>query len=415
MFKKRKNKNKEDVKIVNEPKGLREKMLTPYLAGLRGDDKPKALILKLSFDVSDQRDVAVDYKLAKQLVEDRGYTVINNDEIIYDVKKGTLNEEKIIADRFSKFNKPITIWLEAHSSPGWIFGAKADFVIEQKAVLMFRNRLVDIEQNTGLYIDNIVLHSCFSATEIINEKNGTYSNSSARLLSIVMPEKNILGFIGLNSGVKVSHIYMPISTSEFEEAHLSLIKGSIVFKAGKAIEDTSEIFFCTQQSAYIKQFILKSCLIETCDILLLAKGPTKENYGKLLSSLKSNIAYLRFEDKLFYLNRSIKEYSEVVLKEGMLEKFDKITNPKEDVKVGKARVLSEEQLHDINLLTKHVAIKSEQQIFFRVCPARETMAQYRKKYQFTEECFADKQITFFEKHVESMKLNITSDLTNVHN
>lgn len=285
---------------------IREKIFTPKTAGFTGNNKPHVLILKLSYD-NNQRGSSVKYTAAKNLAMERGCVVINNCELVYEMETGELNQQKqgnIISERFIHANKPITIWLEAHGVPGWLYGTETNFDKEEASVVKFSDRLFAIEQQTGFQIENILLNSCYSAAEIINENTGEYTLSSARLLSILMPDKNVIGFIGSNGGSKVTHIFEMLKENSFKLCTLPFVEGSVVFRNGKAVEYSNRIFYIRVKDSYTREFILESCSLSSDSADYLMAGPAKEKIEMLRKSNElgrpkcfADQQFLRFENK----------------------------------------------------------------------------------------------------------------------
>jgi hypothetical protein len=256
---------------------LREEILFPEKSGLSGKNKPLVLIVNSVFD---KKDSSTKYQSTKKLAEERGYTVINKQELIYDpYAHENTDAQRDIKPGFSK--KSLTLWFEAHGAPGWLFGPgdphdndpanHPNHKSEKEAANFFCAYLSDIEKKTELRINHIILNTCFSATELVNDFENQYLNSSARLLSILIPNKLVLGFIGHNASAKISHVWEFAHPSDMElplvvtdkqllkEGVISLLDASILFKDGSAIEFNHRDLYCSHIN--MQPFILNSCKI----------------------------------------------------------------------------------------------------------------------------------------------------------
>lgn len=269
MFQKR-NVGKKKSQPVN-PK-VREQVLNPKAAGLTGKDKPYAILISSPFD---KEDSAVDFQAIKKFTETRGCSALNtaalffseNTQNLDSFKKENIKVNASFLNNARAKGAQLTIWLQAHGAPGWLYGARPDADDEFEGAKMFCAYVAELEMKTGLKVNNIVLNACHSATEIINLENGEYLNSPARLLSVLMPDKTIIGFTGKNSDARVRDIYKcnPANDKDYsvtdddpEEINLSTVNGAVVFKDGKAIEYEKENnYYCNTH--YMKPFILNSC------------------------------------------------------------------------------------------------------------------------------------------------------------
>lgn len=244
-------------------------LLMPKDHGLANKDKPFVLIIRMAHDEIGRKDNATAYKPTIVMAESRGYTVVNTKEIIFREEDGALcekikgnlkkvNETSILSPFFLKQDKPLVIWLEAHGAPSWLFGDKDNFLSEAKGTLLFRDCLQRIAENNGIVISDILMSACYSGTEIYHAKTNEYTNSPARMLSLLMPEQQILGFIGVTSGAKVRGFV----NEKHEPEIMSLHDASIVFKAGCAIEYKEQDLFCEPGFIHMKPFVMESCSLQ---------------------------------------------------------------------------------------------------------------------------------------------------------
>lgn len=283
--------------------GFLQRTLNPKAAGLTGENKPKVVILNSSLD-AEESGSAVDFGAAKKIAEERGCKVINRGELTYDVETGLLSSDNIIAPSFSRLKQGLIIWFEVHGAPSWVFGSTPDFATENRAVKLFNDCLLRLEATTGLHIDTVIINSCYSATEIFNEENGSYSNSSARLLSILLPDRNIIGFIARNSSAKITGIFETANDpASFKPCTIPLVEGSILFRNGVAIEYSARKFYCVPQDSYVKPFILETCSIAD-----------PRSYLRICPA-REEIATLRRGgqfDQLCYADKQIEEFEAVI-------------------------------------------------------------------------------------------------------
>ena len=265
----------------------------PEKRELTGKNKPLLLIINSIFDA---RDSATKYTDAKKLGEDRGYTVLNKKELVFNPRHPEIEDIKNEIKPIIFPEKTLTLWFEAHGAPGWLFGPgqprhlnperHPSHKSEKQATEQFYHYLTDIEHKTQLKIDCILLNSCFSASELINDSTQQYLNSNARLLSILIPDKLVLGFMGYNCSAKVSHIWeikqsrqdknaLIITDSNLlAECIISLIEASIVFKDGNAIEYDDHALYCSKQN--MQPYVLKSLDISADSNDFYKLGPAKE-------------------------------------------------------------------------------------------------------------------------------------------
>jgi hypothetical protein len=248
-------------------------------------------------------DKATNFKEAKDLAEDHGFNIINKKELLYSLDLDEFRKSKedlIKTNEQTRSDKPITIWLEAHGAPGWLFGPglpsdenpanHPDHKKEAKGTMNFRDYLLEVEKKTGHKINNIILNCCYSATEFVNDIDGQYLNSPARLLSILLPDRNVIGYTAKNSGVKVSHVWEPENPrantplvladgEHMKECIVPLSDASVLFRNGVAVEFSQRTLYGNNQ--YIQPFVLNSCEIEWDSTQLFKLCPARETVMQL--------------------------------------------------------------------------------------------------------------------------------------
>lgn len=228
-------------------------ILTPKKFGLKDKSKPVALIVHSPYD---EKDAAVNYSnTADTLRDTTGYGLINKGKITWDNSE---NLGKLIKPVQMK-GKPLTIWIEAHGAPGWFFAGERSAKNEYDSTIQFAAYVKQIETVTGAKVNNIVLSGCFTANELINIEACTYFCSPARMLSIFLPEINVMGFVGQNASAVVTNVYekknagyVPITVKPEEAA--------VLFNNGKVIEEYSRQLYCNHK--YTPVFIRKGCKLD---------------------------------------------------------------------------------------------------------------------------------------------------------
>lgn len=187
-------------------------------------------------------DCATEYSKVIENITRSNFRPINKQEI-------KLFDEHVF-NNYNTFLKPlyhtpasnITLFIVGHGSPGLIFGVNgADQ--ETKATYKAYLYISKLEQILGINIQNIVLNSCYSATETSAE-DGNYFNSPSRLLSFLFPEKNVIGYVGI-----MSDVFIKIHDSSGLLYDVPLWVGGVLFNAGRVIEgpaDKDNIFASTE-------------------------------------------------------------------------------------------------------------------------------------------------------------------------
>lgn len=231
-----------------------KKILKPKASGLTNKLKPLALVVKSPHDLeTDAKKNAVKFKDSRDFVSDLGFGIANKAAIKF--------SESSDAD-FRRAIKPgkkveITVWLESHGAPGWLFGADKSKESELEGTIGFVDFIRKLEEYTGATVNNIVLSGCFTANELINDDE--YFISPARTLSYLLPDKNIVGFVGENAKAKVTNVFAKTSYG-YEPKSVNPENASIIFKDGKAIETVSEELYCNHE--YTPLFVLDGCRLD---------------------------------------------------------------------------------------------------------------------------------------------------------
>ena len=210
-------------------------ILFPKKEGFVGKIKPSILILSSPYDVAS---AAVRYSNVFDVITDRGYTCLNKRPICFfdeGFKKSTKPSQ-------SK-KKELTIWLEAHGAHGWLFGEEPSADAEMSRTIEFANYTRDIENHTGLTVTNIILSCCYSANEFLNPETNQHYSSPARLLSALLPNTTVMGFVGQNASAKGTSLYQ-FNKGSFIPKVAPLEQIAILFQAGRTLELSSSALYC---------------------------------------------------------------------------------------------------------------------------------------------------------------------------
>jgi hypothetical protein len=227
-------------------------VLYPKREELVGKRKPSVLILSSPFD---KITAAVRYTSVVDVATGRGYTCLNKGPIEFFDEKFA----KSIKPSQSK-TKELTIWLEAHGAPGWLFGKEASAEIELANTIKFADYIRDIEKHTGLKVTNIILSCCYSANEFLHPETQNHFYSPARLLSKLLPDVDVMGFVGQNASAKGTSIYKLDETGRFVPKVATLEEIAIVFRNGKTLELSASKLYCDLLT--IPYFVSEACGVD---------------------------------------------------------------------------------------------------------------------------------------------------------
>ncbi|MCF6766723.1 hypothetical protein L3V82_13225 [Thiotrichales bacterium 19S3-7] len=214
-------------------------LILPRKNNLIGEKKPKVLIVNSPHDA---RDSAVNFKNVSDTLAGNGYQVINL-FITFDSDLESLS--KAIKSNFKGSKRHnISVVLNSHGALGWLFSGEPSFKAEINQLIAFTN-FIHLLGELNYKVDSIMLNTCYSAAEVINLYNTNYVCSPARLLSNLLPDVSVLGYVGTFAEAIVTGIYSSnvlkgafsiIEDSSIKADNLSLLKGSVLFKGGKVSE-----------------------------------------------------------------------------------------------------------------------------------------------------------------------------------
>ena len=239
---------------------LIKSILFPKREGLKGADKPIVIVVHSPYDTDDH---SIDFSSTKETVQESGYRMLSKGRLTYD----ELDRDafaKAIRDVRSSSHKQLTVWLESHGATGWLFGRKQDSEHEFESTIKFVKFIHELEIYTGFSVNQIVLSGCFTANEIVNPDDMTYMVSPARILSILLPDTRILGFVGQNACAKVTNVFYKNKDDVFTTQVVALEDAAVLFQNGQVIESYHDNgkrpLYCSHK--YTPRFVLEHCKLE---------------------------------------------------------------------------------------------------------------------------------------------------------
>ncbi|AHE66388.1 hypothetical protein [Legionella oakridgensis] len=237
------------------------KILHPKTAGLTGKRKPIALVIHSPND--DEAGTSVDFTSAIDFVTDIGYGKMNTArKFSFPITEDGLADDEQLQASIRTGGKPpesLTLWLESHGAPGWLFAGPREARAEFLATLNFARFVRQLERFSGTSIDNIVLSGCFTANEYYNAESSVYFNSPARMLSFLLPEKKIVGFVGQHACAKVSNVYRKTGDDTYTSVYVNPEDAAVLYQNGAVLEAYEEELYCNH--AYTPPFINKHCAL----------------------------------------------------------------------------------------------------------------------------------------------------------
>ena len=219
------------------------KILHPKAHGLKARQKPIALIINSPYDKPES---STRLEPKKNILLGQGFGVLNKGMVFFDTPKEELKE---LIKPTLQHKGDLTLYTNAHGAPGWFLGGDKSPLGEMQGLYQFAELVRNIEEKTGQEVKNIVLGGCYNAVEMYNEDTGCYFNSPARLLSMIFPEKKIVGFIGEFADGKITHVY----TKDHEPMSVNPENSSILFQDGRMVESPTRSLYCSHK--YTPDFI----------------------------------------------------------------------------------------------------------------------------------------------------------------
>ncbi|KTD20736.1 hypothetical protein [Legionella londiniensis] len=217
-----------------------DSIIYPKRHHLTGNNKPLALVVHSPYCFSDN---ATKFQLNMEEVRNQGFGILNKKQITFDQdEKQLTNSIKPIIESKTG-NKSISLIFYSHGLPGFLFGDRETFEAEAKGIRQFVSFVNLLESRINKKIDNIILNACYSASELYNPKLKKYFYSPARLLSILLPGKKVVGFVGEHAGATVTHIYKK-ENQNFSEIKLKPHLAAMLFEDGQEIIKPDEPLYC---------------------------------------------------------------------------------------------------------------------------------------------------------------------------
>ncbi len=128
----------------------------------------------------------------------------------------------------------------AHKDRSNSFNLKSFIQDECEVAKTIADAFKQVESQTNIEFTSIILFSCNSATEFINEETFEASLSSARVLSTLFPNRFVIGGIGLNANGKTGGLYHQDGT---QPPMPNLIKTLTVYCDGRVIYRPIDKFY----------------------------------------------------------------------------------------------------------------------------------------------------------------------------
>lgn len=222
--------------------------------GLRkGKLKPEVILLNSPWEK--KTDPAVKFESSSSVLQGMGYRVLNK-------RRMTFTPDEILSYKSISWHtqQTVTVWVETHGIPGFVLGNSLDLNEECLAMYAFSQYIQRAQKELGITVSSIILGACNSATEYLSEDHRRCFFSAARLLSIFLPDIEVLGFVGRNTNAKLTNLYVQ-EERNYKPVFLPLVSGSILYKAGFIVEnysDTRTVFCPTNE--------LTSQFINACDL-----------------------------------------------------------------------------------------------------------------------------------------------------
>ncbi|MCF6765185.1 hypothetical protein L3V82_05330 [Thiotrichales bacterium 19S3-7] len=228
----------------------KHELIFPAKNNLKGKNKPKLLVVSSTFN--DVKDRAVLFSYIKSNLEYSGYTIINKKNFFTNITEDQLLDH--ISPLYQSMKgDSIVVAYNAHGVPGWLFGKDKSPKSEMEYTIAFAKLIKQIEAKLNVKVDAIMLNNCYSGFEVMSEDHQNYICSPARVLSILLPDVQVMGYVGKFSDSIVTGLAVPKvnyraavyngseSTSKvaFQDVNVSLLSGCVLFRNGKSIGDST--------------------------------------------------------------------------------------------------------------------------------------------------------------------------------
>jgi hypothetical protein len=170
-----------------------------------------------------------------------------------------------------------------------------DFIAgERDGSVKVINILNNLTQATNTSINNVVLHSCFSAAEFsdLNDQNAMFS--SARLFSLFLRDTNVIGCVGLNADIKASKLCLQSDLGEnlTIPRHYNITDTLVCYRSGNVVKDTRFAFALKSEGSYFKN--LGEILFNNNVPPMLCLNTLDSLFQKVTDELKTEVKRVTF-------------------------------------------------------------------------------------------------------------------------
>lgn len=245
---------KVDQTVVRRPNLRTQTILHPKLQGLTEKKKPFTFILTSPYDADDNSTklASVSSSLAQ-----KGYGVINKPRKGAKCTWLTPDEELPEFIKMSQLleGKELTIWVEAHGALGWFFGPSRDIEKEFLGMMAFVEFVNKVAALTNTKVSSVVLNGCFTANEFLNKYTLEFNCSPARMLSMLLPDTSVIGFIGKNASAAINDVY-ELTKTGFKKISVKPEEASVLYRNGNVVESYTRDLYCNHK--YTQDFMARA-------------------------------------------------------------------------------------------------------------------------------------------------------------
>jgi hypothetical protein len=269
---------------------LREQIINPKQSPF--PDDAKAVCIYLTSPYKDN-DAPIDTDASVKRLNDRGQLVQNKKDAQGITWQGIAKVEQKAPRPNGELHW--SLWIEAHGAPMWFFGAEATLASERLGTRDFALWMQSCEAANNISFKYVVLDSCFSAAEQCPSNNRTVS--PARAVSILLPGKKVLGYLGKNNSKTVAGLSVGGQATE-----LGLKEGTALFQDGLCIEGptTENLYFTPESLIYCKEALVQEFGITRSTAHVLGPVPGRDDEPKEVTKLpKKALQHLKSLNKIW--------------------------------------------------------------------------------------------------------------------
>ena len=190
---------------------------------------------------------------------------INAIKCLFAKDKKNISDSKPPNLRFHRLSKDNLAYIKKNLGLTGITWAKVPFREvdfnwgERSGGRFILNMFEDLKNMTGIQIEHVFLHSCFSAAEFYNEHTENHLFSCARMFSTLFKDSYITGCVGLNADAKATNLYTQEDISEESELlipkHYNLTDSFVTYKEGLVIKKPIFNFAIKAEGPYLKNLL----------------------------------------------------------------------------------------------------------------------------------------------------------------